>query len=236
MTAPLDLLAARLVRATAAVRDAGIDCLVVSAPANLTYLAGLRMSAGHLVVGPAGATLVVDGRYVDAAGESLAGRSDLALELVPVGSSYEEATAALVRRLGATSVGVESAHLTVGRLAAFQRQLAADTPVQWRETTGIIESLRVIKDPWECGVLRDAGGRLSAVAACILPKVSAGRTERQVAWDIDVALRSAGFERPAFETIVASGPHAARPHHRPTDRRLETAELVLLDFGGQLDG
>jgi Xaa-Pro aminopeptidase len=57
-----------------------------------------------------------------------------------------------------------------------------------------------------------------------------------VAWDIDVALRSAGFERPAFETIVAGGPNAARPHHRPTDRRLETGELVLVDFGGQLDG
>ena len=53
---------------------------------------------------------------------------------------------------------------------------------------------------------------------------------------IEVALHAAGFERPAFETIVASGPLAARPHHRPTDRRLETDELVLLDFGGVLDG
>jgi len=126
--------------------------------------------------------------------------------------------------------------VTVGRLAAIRRGLGdAGAPV-WVETDGVIEELRAVKDDWELAVLREAGARLSAVAACILPKVSAGQTERQVAWEIDVALHSAGFERPAFETIVAAGPHAARPHHRPTARRLETGELVLLDFGGVFDG
>ena len=121
-------------------------------------------------------------------------------------------------------------------MAAIRRAAGESPDRRWVETEGVVEGLRVVKDPWEQGVLRDAGARLSAVAACILPKVSAGQTERQVAWSIEVALHAAGFERPAFETIVASGPLAARPHHRPTDRRLEKDELVLLDFGGVLDG
>jgi Xaa-Pro aminopeptidase len=64
----------------------------------------------------------------------------------------------------------------------------------------------------------------------------AGRTEREVAWAIDTAIRAAGYERPAFDTIVASGPNGALPHHRAGDRTLADGDLVVLDFGGVLDG
>jgi Xaa-Pro aminopeptidase len=66
--------------------------------------------------------------------------------------------------------------------------------------------------------------------------VAPGRTEREIARDIDRAIEHAGFERPAFETIVASGPNSAYPHARPTDRSLAPGDLVVLDFGGVLDG
>jgi len=237
MAVPIDLLDARLGRALEAAAVSGLDVLLVTTPANVTYLTGLRISAGVLALGAGRATLVVDGRYLEAATAGVSGRAAMGLHAVVPGGSYEEAIAELVRSLGGATVGVEAGHMTVGRLAAIRRQIdGSASRREWREIDGLIEGLRAIKDPWERQTLRDAGGRLSSVAACILPKVSAGRTERQVAWDIDVALRSAGFERPAFETIVAAGPHAARPHHRPTDRRLEPGDLVLVDFGGQLDG
>jgi len=63
-----------------------------------------------------------------------------------------------------------------------------------------------------------------------------GRTERAVAFDIEAEIRGCGFERLAFETIVAAGVHAALPHHRPTERRIEAGELVVLDYGGVLHG
>jgi Xaa-Pro aminopeptidase len=66
--------------------------------------------------------------------------------------------------------------------------------------------------------------------------VRAGRTERDIAQDIDAALLRAGCSRSAFPTIVASGPASAHPHARPTDRRLRDDDLVVLDFGGVLDG
>jgi len=66
--------------------------------------------------------------------------------------------------------------------------------------------------------------------------VREGRTERAVAADIEEAMRAAGFSRPAFETIVASGPNSALPHARPTDRRIESGEPTVLDFGGVYDG
>ena len=66
--------------------------------------------------------------------------------------------------------------------------------------------------------------------------VARGQTEQAVASGIDAALVDAGFQRPAFSTIVASGPNSALPHARPTSRRLEPGDLVVLDFGGVLDG
>ena len=74
------------------------------------------------------------------------------------------------------------------------------------------------------------------VARTLTDFVRAGRSEQDIAADIDAAVRRAGFERPAFETIVASGPNSALPHARPTRRTLAVGEGVVLDFGGVYDG
>ena len=235
MPPPTTRLAVRLEQARAAVGHAGLDVLVVFGAANLAYLTGLRMSAGALALTRDRVFLVADGRYADAAA-TVAELPHTSVAALATGQSYEEGIVALAGSHGWETVGLEAAHVSVARMAAIRRAAGESPDRRWVETEGVVEGLRVVKDPWEQGVLRDAGARLSAVAACILAKVSAGQTERQVAWTIEVALHAAGFERPAFETIVASGPLAARPHHRPTDRRLEKDELVLLDFGGVLDG
>src|SRR4029078_6153375 len=66
--------------------------------------------------------------------------------------------------------------------------------------------------------------------------IAEGRTEREVARAIDSAIERAGFTAPAFPTILASGPDSAHPHARPTVRRIARGDLVVLDFGGRLDG
>jgi Xaa-Pro aminopeptidase len=187
-------------------------------------------------VRPDGVDLIVDGRYAEAAASAIADLEDVALVRVPGGRSYEETLGQLLASRPVGSVGVEGTHLPVGRLRSIEGSLEAGQSVHWSETAGILETIRVRKDAWELEIPREAGRRVSDVAACILPKVAAGRTERQVAWEIAVALHEAGFERPAFDTIVASGPNGARPHHRADDRVLERGDLVVVDFGGVLDG
>ena len=85
-------------------------------------------------------------------------------------------------------------------------------------------------------MLREAAQRLTAVAGTAIESVRGGVTEREVAAVIETALRRAGYERPAFDTIVASGPNSALPHYRAGDRVLHAGDLVVLDFGGVLDG
>ena len=94
-----------------------------------------------------------------------------------------------------------------------------------------------MKDASEIETLREAGRLLSAVAVDVLDSViRAGRTELEMAADIDWRVKRAGFEKPAFDTIVASGPNSALPHARPTDRRAGAGELVVVDFGGMFHG
>jgi Xaa-Pro aminopeptidase len=135
--------------------------------------------------------------------------------------------------------------MSVARFNRLSKGLAAEAPTPLASpdpcpslvtTERMVERARAVKDDIEIVTLREAARRLAGVAEAVPPLVREGRTEREVAADIDALLRKAGFERPAFETIVASGPNGALPHARPTARPLRGGEGVVLDFGGVYDG
>jgi len=162
------------------------------------------------------------------------------MELIEVEGSYDAGLAELlvgpgqgIDRPSERRIGFEAAHLTVSRLAWLER--AIDGRLALVSTMGVVESARVVKDAYELATMRKAGRLLSDVTRDILRTVGAGQSERDLALDIDWRLRRAGFERTAFETIVASGPNAALPHARPTERKLSEEDLVVLDFGGVYD-
>lgn len=242
MTAPTPQYGRRLAAVRAAMADAGLDALLVTHPPNLRYLAGFDGSLGALFVTPQSCRLVVDGRYLTAARTRLAGVADLRdVGVVLAERSLEEAVAAAVWAGGPPrSLGVEAAALTVSRFDAISRELAraaGERPAPaLRPTERLVERIRAVKDAAEIAILREAARRLSEVARAAPGLVAIGRSERDVAADLDHALRRAGFERPAFETIVASGPNSALPHARPTSRPLAAGDGVVLDFGGVYDG
>jgi Xaa-Pro aminopeptidase len=226
---------ASAVRAALASRD--LDALMVISLPNIAYLTGFFASAAALVVAPDRLVLIADSRYTDALHARARECPFIdAFELMP-GSSHDEALVEVLMRFRGARMGFEAAHLTVARHRFFCGALEDcgwDTP--FLESAGLVEKERACKDAWEVERLRDGAARLSDVAKCILPKILAGRTEAEVAADIESELRRVGFERPAFDTIVASGPQAALPHARAGQRRLEDGDLVVVDFGGVLDG
>ena len=99
-----------------------------------------------------------------------------------------------------------------------------------------IEALRMVKDATELEKLRVACELSDAALAQVLPGIKAGDTERTVAFRLDAQMIALGAERPAFDTIVASGPNGAIPHHVPTDRPLQPGDLVTMDFGALYQG
>jgi len=133
-------------------------------------------------------------------------------------------------------IGFEATNLTVSRHRLLEATLARDAPSpELVGTEGIVEGVRVVKDEHEIATLREAARRLSAAARRVIADVRPGRTEREIAHMIDSHLLHAGFSKPAFDTIAASGPNAALPHAHPGERKLIEGDLVVLDFGGVYD-
>ena len=244
MNVPADTVRARLARVRGNARAAGVDALVVTHLPNLQYLTGFTGSAGAALVLPRTCLLIVDFRYVTAATELISGLDGL-VTLETFERSYDEALVDVLRRERAMRIGIEAAYLPVSRFNAISSGLASRSALPIDVSTmspalvpteRLVERTRVIKDDVEIAALREGGRRLGAIARRVADFVREGRTERAVAADIEAAMRAAGFSRPAFETIVASGPNSALPHARPTDREIRPGDPTVLDFGGVYDG
>jgi Xaa-Pro aminopeptidase len=235
---PADLLTARQARVRAALGREGLDALVVFHLPNIRYLTGFAGSAAVAILAPDELVLITDGRYVTEVERHVAPNCP-GLTLVKVDPTYDATLAAFLRTFGAPRVGFESAHLTVKRYDALAADLR-DSPSRRAgalvPAERLVEAARVRKDAAELETFRRAGALISAVARDVLAGVRAGQREWEVAADIDDRIRRGGFERPAFDTIVASGPNGALPHARPGERRLQPGDLVVLDFGGVHDG
>jgi Xaa-Pro aminopeptidase len=221
-------------------RVAAVDALVVTHLTNLRYMTGFTGTAGAAVLMPAACVLVVDFRYATSAREVLARQPDGLIDLVVVDRTYDETLIDVLRQAGARRIGIEGASMTVNRFRYLSDALAAPGSTAPDRllipTDRLIERRRAVKDTVEIETLRSAAQLLSRVARQVPAFVLPDRSELQVAADIDAAIRAAGFERPAFETIVASGPNSARPHARPGGRVLADGDGVVLDFGGVYDG
>jgi Xaa-Pro aminopeptidase len=212
----------------------GLDALLVTSLPNILYLTNFTGSSATLVVTADRIYFITDFRYTTtisaACGTATACPT---LELVTVEGSYDATLAEHLESYG-RRIGFEAAHLTVARFEWLKATLAAKrSPApELVATERIVERARVRKDAYEIATIREAARRLSLVAAAVVTSVRRGETERETAFAIDCRIRQAGFERTAFETIVASGPNAALPHARPGERTITEGDLVVLDFGG----
>jgi Xaa-Pro aminopeptidase len=242
--APTAALSARLQSVRQRLIEQELDALIVIALPNILYLTNFPGTSAIVVVTADRLLFLTDSRYVTAVADRRGTPYECAgLELVEVEGSYDAGIARLLNELAPAlkgsalstrlRVGFEAAHLTVSRLTWLEAHV--DERVEFAQTQDIVERIRVVKDGYELSTLRQAGRLLSDVAVEVLRAVRAGQTERELALDIDWRIRRAGFERTAFETIVASGPNAALPHARPTERKLSEGDLVVLDFGGVYD-
>jgi Xaa-Pro aminopeptidase len=244
---PAPSLIPRLVHARETLLRLGLDALVVSHLPNIRYLTGFTGTAGLLVVTARQCALIVDFRYATAARAVLAADPEVSEEirLVVAPASYDESLADVLKQGGARRIGVEGAHMAVSRFNKLSSALAAAAPTPLRSPDGCpalvpteraVEAGRVVKDDYEIETLRQAGRMLGGCVEEVAALAQPGRSEIAVAAEIDQVLRRAGFERPAFETIVASGPNSALPHARPTPRTMREGDGVVLDFGGVYDG
>jgi Xaa-Pro aminopeptidase len=222
---------ARLEKLTSSLAGAGCDCLLVTSLSNVRYLTGFSGSAAMLLVSPDGALLTTDGRYRTQAAEQLA-RAQAAVE-VSIGGLADQHQVLAERVAPGSRLGLEAAAVTWSAQRAWSDRLAG---VELVPTSGVVERGRRVKDEAELQRMGTAAQVADAALADVLGMLGEGPTESELALALDSAMRRRGAEGSAFETIVASGPNGAKPHHRPSPRRIGHHELVVIDFGATVDG
>jgi Xaa-Pro aminopeptidase len=217
--------AARADRLVERLRERELDALLVTNLVNVRYLSGFTGTNGICVVTPEARVFITDFRYVErAAGEvpdfeRLRGKQDL------LGDAAERLSG---------RVGFEDQHMSV-RTYKRLKELAPEG-VELVAAGGVVEDLRAVKEPEELERMRQAAALADEMYEYIQSRGLVGRTEREVAIDVEREMRARGAEDPSFPSIVAGGPHGALPHAEPRDVAIEPNTLVVVDMGCRVDG
>jgi len=211
-----------------ALETEGLDGLLVTHLPNIRYLTGFTGSAALLLARADATILITDFRYAEQAPAEAGGSAVVEIDQRSVWDRLGRALAE--HPVGA--LGVEAQSLTV----RDAERVAGLTRGRVVPTNELVERLRVVKSPEEVQAIRSAAELAQEALAEVLPGIRVGQSEREVGAALEAALRRRGSEWHPFPTIVASGPRAALPHARTSARTIGRGELLLLDFGAQVDG
>ena len=208
----------------------GVETSLILRPEDVRWLTGFTGKTSFVLVNrsTSSATLFVDGRYYDRAlSEIEESEANVDVRLLKSGESMSVALASLVE---AHDLGVDLEHITASRLQALTEVMSV-VP----EPT-MMNGLRRLKDEWEIELMEQAAQIADHALLSVLADGIEGRTEKQVRNRLDSVMRENGADDVSFATIVATGPNGARPHHEPSDTRIESGHGVVIDFGAEVSG
>ncbi|MCC5893198.1 MAG: aminopeptidase P family protein [Exiguobacterium sp.] len=205
----------------------GIDGLLVTKRENIRYLSGFTGSSGVVLITAETASFITDFRYTEQAASQVKGYTIVELDTSLVKSVGDIVTREAVKRLG-----IEQDDMTVGLYRTYEKEVTAELV----ETSGIVEKLRLIKDEAELKIMKEAAAIADAAFEHIQTFIRPGRTEKEVANELEMFMRAQGADSSSFDMIVASGWRSALPHGVASEKVIEAGELVTLDFGAYYKG
>lgn len=218
---------ARTERIRRKLSDDNIMAFYVASVANRMYLTGLTGTAGTALITQNERHLLTDFRYIEQAE-----RQAPEWTLTKVSQGGFEELQELTSRLGVKTIAFEADQTTVSTITMLEEALPN---VRWIPVEGWVEEGRAIKDDDELRLMKKAVDVADRAFELILPRI-VGKTEREIALELETIMRNEGADAIAFPSIVASGENSALPHAMPTDRTVTRGDFVTLDFGAVVSG
>ncbi|MBR92464.1 MAG: aminopeptidase [Dehalococcoidia bacterium] len=208
-----------------------LDGIIISNEENRFYFSGLRSSAGFLFITMNDLYLFTDFRY-----------TELASSEAP-GWNIQKITSRLgwlpeiIKKLRVSNVGFESEFITVNTFNLIKDTInSSDVEVTLIPTTDIVLTLRAVKDEEEIKLITKAIEIGDKAFEYTEKNIEIGMTEKEVAWIFEKSVREQNAESISFDTIVASGKNAARPHHATGDSKIEANSTIIIDCGAKYNG
>jgi len=201
---------------------------LIECPLNRRHLTGFVSSYGSLLVTRDAAVLLTDSRYIEAAQAAV---TACTVEEVKAGQLH-----ALCKAHSVKTLWMESS-TTLERVRQLRTALPGVYIKPWAAVLDSkLKQLREVKSADEMKKIRAAQRIAESAFAQVLPTITLGMTEREVALALDFAMLRGGAKRTAFDTIVAAGVNGAKPHAVPGDYALQRGDLITMDFGAVVDG
>ncbi len=203
-----------------------IRCLILTKPANVTYVTGFLGDDSWAAITGSQVYLLTDSRYIEQARKECP-----SCKIIDRAGPMADAVAKLVKKLKSVRTVTVEKSVSVSDFEQLNKAVKA----RLRTAAGIIEAVRSVKDQSEIAAIRAAASISSKALEQTLPYIKPGVTESELAGMLDFQIRKLGA-RNSFETIVAFGPNASRPHHQPGRKKLRKKDTVLIDFGARYKG
>jgi len=207
-------------------RKKRIDGLILTKPANVTYVTGFLGEDSWAVVTGNAVYLLTDSRYTEQAQKECTGA-----RIVERKGPIAEAAGILLTRLRSVKTAAVEKSISLGLCEILKKN--ANTRLKAVED--VVEHPRSRKDRAETAAIKAAASIAATAFERLLPAIRAGITESEMAGILDLEIRRQGATN-SFETIVAFGANASRPHHQPTQRKLRQRDSILIDFGARYKG
>jgi Xaa-Pro aminopeptidase len=211
-----------------------VDAVLITHLENARYLTGFSGSNALVLVTANEAIFFTDSRYGLQSATEVPGYERVVLG--PAGK-MSETMSETVKKLGIKTLAFEAAHVTYNAYEDLKKALPET--VNFVPRTELVETLRQVKDADEIAAMRRAIALADECFTFMCATAKVGMTERELAWEMEVFMRSRGASKLSFESIVGSGPNSALIHGRPSDRKLGESggpELLLCDYGCEVAG
>ncbi len=207
-----------------------LDAIFVSQPQNRYYLSGFDGSAGYLLITPQDTILATDFRYLE---QVKIQAPDY--QIFQISGNTRDWFPRLVAGLNLSRLGFEAGDITF----TMYRQLSdslSQSSLQLVPVDGLVESLRAIKEAEEIELIVKAVELTDKAFEYIEGIIRPGMTEKEVAWKLEKFQRQHGSQTLSFDIIVASGPNSALPHAKPSQRKINSGEPIVIDMGARVGG
>lgn len=202
----------------------GLDALLVTGAADVSYLSGFSGEDSWLIVGKKNVWLVTDSRWTLQAEEECRG-----CKIYERKGAMAEAVGDVIKKIrGVKQVAVED-NIKLSSFGLLKKKIHC----RMKPVRNFVLTVRQIKDEIEIKAIKKAAALAQKALEKILPKIRVGISEVETAAMLEFEMKRQGGQ-PAFETIVAFGSNSAKPHHRPTARKLKKSRYGSYRLRGEI--
>ncbi len=197
---------------------------------NRFYLTGFNSSAGLILITSEKAVFLIDFRYYEKAKEVVK-----TAETVLSENAYRQVLEILEKE-NVKELFLDTDEVNIDTFVALETALEGIEVLKSNKISNVIKELRAIKTKKEIESIKSAQAITDKVFSYILERIEIGKTEKEIALDLEFFVRRNGSEGVAFDFIVVSGENSSLPHGAPTDRTLKKGDFITMDFGARREG